>query len=116
MEQRMTELVERLELLEPKKGMGPFLERNFGPIMTILILSIGFVAQWVSTKDYLQNVDARVKVLEQTYVPKNVHDAKDAMREQQFTEMNRRLDGIDGKLDMMLYARSQQRIQPPGGN
>ena len=75
-------------------------------MLSAAVLLAGVVGAFSSLQVQLQNNTARIAVLEQSYVPRSEHAAREAEHEKREQEWSARLDRIEGKLDAALEKRS----------
>jgi hypothetical protein len=71
-------------------------------LLTVLVLGVGLVAQWSAQSARIDAHERRITAIEETYVPKAVHEAKEKASDEQNQETQRRLTQIEGKLDMLI--------------
>lgn len=117
MEQELARLNEIAEFVatvkkerDSQKGPSAWVGRNIATIITLAVLSTGIISNYISTKDRVENLEARIVIIENNYVPQKVADARRQMRDEQIDTLTKRLDKIDEKLDVLLYTRG---LTPP---
>ena len=71
-------------------------------LITVIILGVGLVAQWSAQSARIDAHERRITTIEESYVPKAVHEAKEKATDEQYTETQRRLTQIENKLDTLI--------------
>jgi hypothetical protein len=97
---------ERRSRAQNGNGIGTIMRSRWSDylpsLLTVLVLGVGLVAQWSAQSARIDAHERRITTLEDNYVPKAVHEAKEKAVDEQNAETQRRLTQIEGKLDMLI--------------
>jgi hypothetical protein len=68
-------------------------------LVGVLVMAGGWVYNYATTQAQIHDLDKRITIVEQNYIPASVHVERDRLLAEKFEQINRRLDKIDEKLD-----------------
>jgi hypothetical protein len=97
----------RGEELETKRCHGILCGFGLREWLSVLLVIAGVVATFSSVQTQLQNNTYRLNLLENNFVPRAEHEAKEAEHQKRETEWSQRLDRIESKLDELLVRRQR---------